>query len=218
MRIKKLIFFIKLFLFLFIIAFTISFISGYFSKRVKLYIKQKATLISSQMIANAIDEEVLPSIDLNNLVNTVYNENQNIDSIYINTYQINDILSKTTASIASHLESLENKEITNLTLPLGIIISDVLFYDIGPNIKIKIYPIGAVKSDVISVIEEYGINNSVFKLQIEVKVSFAVVIPLQKEEVNVTTAIPIVVQIIQGEVPRYYFNSAEGKFIPMPVD
>ena len=94
----------------------------------------------------------------------------------------------------------------------------MLFYDLGPNINIKIYPVGSVKCDVRSVIEEYGINNSVFRLEIEVRVAFAVVIPLQRDEIEVVSSIPIVVQIIQGEVPRYYFNSREGKFIPMPLD
>jgi len=218
MRIKKIVFFIKLFLFIFIILIIITFVSGYFSARVKLYIKQKAITASSILIAEAINEEVLPSIDLSNLINPVSSDNENIDSIYINTYQINEILAKTTSSISKKLVDIDNNELNNLTLPLGIIISDVLFYNWGPNINIKIYPVGAVDCDVKSVIEQYGINNSVFKLMIEVKVSFVVVIPMQKDEVAVTTSIPIVVQIIQGEVPRYYFNSAEGKFIPMPLD
>jgi len=218
MKIKKIVFFIKLLIFLFIVFCTITIISGYFSKRVNLYIKQKATTATSLLIANTISDEVLPSIDLNNLINTVSSDNENIDSIYINTYQINDILSKTTSSISNKLTNLESNELNNLTLPLGIVISDVLFYNLGPDINIRIYPVGAVVCDVKSVIEEYGINNSVFRLLLEVKVTFAVVVPLQKDEIAVTTSIPIVVQIIQGEVPRYYFNSAEGKFIPMPLD
>lgn len=218
MRVKRVIFFIKLFLFLFIIIFLISFISGYFSSRVKLYIKQKATIFSSQIIASTISADVLPEIDLNNLVKTVYTDNENIDSLYINTYQINDILAKTTNAIANKLKTLDDEELNKLILPLGIVLSEVLFYDLGPSIKIKIYPVGAVKCDVKSVIEEYGINNSLFRLEIEVNVSFAVVVPMQKEEVEVTTAIPILVQIIQGEVPRYYFNSPSGKIIPVPID
>jgi len=218
MKVKKFVLFLKITIYILIILLVINFVSGYFSSRVKLYIKQKATTTSSLIIANTINEEVLPSIDLNNLINTVSSDNENIDSIYINTYQVNKILSVTTQSISNKLNNLNDEELNNLALPLGLIISDVLFYDLGPNINIMIYPVGSVKCDVRSVIEEYGINNSVFRLEIEVRVAFAVVIPLQRDEIEVVSSIPIVVQIIQGEVPRYYFNSREGKFIPMPLD
>ena len=214
MNSKKIVFFIKLFTYIFIILFIITFISNYFSDRVKTYIKQKATLESSMIIASAIEREVLSNIDLDNLIITVKSENENIDSIYINTYQVNNILALTTSSITSQLNNLENQDLEQLTLPLGIILSDVLFYDLGPEIKIKLYPVGAVKCDVKSVIEEYGINNSIFRLEIDVSVSFAVVVPLQTEEIEVNTAIPVVVQIIQGEVPRFYFSSKDGKILP----
>lgn len=218
MRVKKVIFFIKLLTFILVILIIINFVSGYFSERVNLYIKQKATTEASLIIAKSINDEVLPSIDLNNLINTVKSDNEKIDSIYINTYQVNNILAKTTTAISEQINNLDNKELTNLELPLGIIISDVLFYDMGPNINIKIYPVGSVKCDVKSVIEEYGINNSIFRLEIEVKVNFAVVVPLQKDEIEVKTSIPIVVQIIQGEVPRFYFNSTDGKIIPLSME
>ena len=218
MRVKKVIFFIKLLIFVLLILIIINFVSGYFSKRVNLYIKQKATTAASLMIANTINDEVLPNIDLNNLINTVKSDSEKIDSIYINTYQVNNILAKTTSAISKQINNMDDEELTNLQLPLGIIISDVLFYNMGPNINIKIFPVGSAKCDVKSVIEEYGINNSIFRLQVEVKVNFAVVVPLQKDEIEVVTSIPIVVQIIQGEVPRFYFNSKDGKIIPLEME
>lgn len=214
MKVKNVVFFIKLTFYILIILLIINFISNYFSDRVKLYIKQKATTESSLIIAKTIEDKVLPKIDLENLIKTVKSENDNIDLIYINTYQVNNIIATTTKAISEELKNLNNEELNNLKLPIGIVISDVLFYDLGPNINIKIYPVGAVKADVKSVIEEYGINNSIFRLEIDVKVSFAVIIPFQKDEIEVNTSIPVVVQIIQGEVPRFYFSSKDGKIIP----
>jgi len=213
MKSKSLIFFIKLFFFVFLILLLINIVSNYFSERVKNYVKQKAINESSLIIAKTIEEEVLPRIDMDNLVFNVKTENEKIDSIYINTYQVNQIIAITTSKIAEKLKNLKNEELTNLTLPFGIIISDVLFYDLGPEINIKMYPIGAVMCDVKSVIEEYGINNSIFRLEIAVSVSFNVIIPLQREEITVNTAIPVIVQIIQGEVPRFYFYSKDGKIV-----
>lgn len=213
MKAKNVVFFIKLTFYLLIILLIINLISNYFSDRVKLYIKQKATTESSLIIAKTIEKEVLPKIDLENLIKTVKSENDNIDSIYINTYQVNNIIATATQAISEELNNLNNQELNNLKLPIGIIISDVLFYDLGPDIKIKIFPVGAVKTDIKSVIEEYGINNSIFRLEIDVKVSFAVIVPFQKDEIEVNTSIPVVVQIIQGEVPRFYFSSKDGKII-----
>lgn len=217
MKFKKVLLFFKITIYILIILLIINFITNYFSERVKTYIKQKATLISSQLIAKTIEEEVVPNIDIEGLFKMV-NNNEKIESIYINTYQVNNILGKTTKSLGDALKNIDDEQLNNLKLPIGIIFSDVFFNNIGPNINIKIYPVGSVEVDIKSTIKEYGINNSIFRLDIEVKVNFAVVVPLQTDEITVITNIPLIVQIIQGEVPRYYYSNSNGQFIPMPID
>jgi sporulation protein YunB len=219
MKFKRIIAFLKFLIIFIIIFFVITFLQGYFSDRIRLYIRQKAILHISDIVATTIQTEVLPSIDLENLVKTTNNENQQVESIFINTNQVNKIMALTSRSIADKMKQIDqNPDLVNLTMPLGEIISDVLFNDLGPNLSINIRPIGSVECDVITNYDHYGINNTLLTINIQAKVLFATLIPFQKDEVEVVTEIPIVVQIIQGEVPRYYYNNSNSEYIPQPIE
>jgi len=211
--------FLKITLFVLISFFIINFISGYFSERVRVYVKQKTILEASSIISKTIKSQVLPNIDMDNLVKTTTNnETEKIESIFINTYQVNKIMADTTDEIQNVINNLNNEDLNRLKLPFGVIISDTLFNDVGPNVSIVMYPIGSVECDVITKYENYGINNTILTIDIKVSVSFTTMIPLRKDEVTVITNIPIVVQVIQGEVPRYYYYNTDSQFIPHPIN
>lgn len=221
MNLKKIKIFIKSTLIVMILLFTINFLSGYFSERVDIYVKQKAILEASNMISKTIQSEVLPSINMDNLIRLNTNESSQVESISINTYQINRIMADTTQKLQESLLKINNQQIDNLTLPFGIVISDTLFSNVGPDITIRIHPIGSVKCDVETKSEHYGINNTLLTIDIVAKIQITTIIPLRKSTVDVITKIPIVVQIIQGQVPRYYFSGgpSEGDHIvPGPWD
>ena len=209
---------IKLLLVIFIFFIIIAFVSGYFSIRVKSYIKQKTRLEASNLLSETIKREVLQYINLEDMVKIIKDDNNKIESIFVNTYQVNQISSKVSECLGELVGNLENNELKSLSLPLGVIFSDTLFGNLGPAIKIRIYPIGSITVDVISKCEQYGINNSLLTIYVDVCVWFTSIIPFQREEIEVTTKIPIVVQTIYGEVPRYYYNNRNNDFIPYPID
>lgn len=204
------------FLLLGFMLFSVNFISGYFGQRVAVYVKQKAILNTSLLIEETIKKEVLPTIDIENLIKLNTDDNKKVQNVIINTKQINEILANINNSLYDSIKKIEDKiELNNMTLPFGIIISDTLFGDVGPNFRIKIYPLGSVKSDVVTSMDDYGINSSILKIDIVVKINFMTVIPLNKEDIEVVTKVPIVVQIINSEVPRYYYY---GDLSNAPVD
>ena len=138
MKVKQILKLMKILLFIFIIIFIINFLSGYFSERVKIYVEQKAKLEAASILSNAISETVLPNIDLDNLIKTT-TVGTEIESIYINTYQVNRIMAETTKQIQEELSRIENKEVlNNLELPLNIVVSEIFFVGYGPKINIDI--------------------------------------------------------------------------------
>jgi sporulation protein YunB len=217
MKVKQVLKLLKILLFLFIIIFIINFLSGYFSERVKTYVEQKAKLEAANILSNAISETVLPNIDLENLIKTT-TVGTEIDSIYINTYQVNRIMAETTKQIQEELSRIENNEVlNNLELPLNIVISEIFFAGYGPKIDIDIFPVGSTICDVVTTFDNYGINNMLLEISIVAKVRFVTVIPLQRQEIEVETRIPIVVQVIQGKVPIYYYHNTDSEYLPNPV-
>lgn len=216
MKAKQVLKLLKIILFLFLIIFTINFVSGYFSERVRTYVKQKARLEVASILASAVTESVLPNIDLEGLIKTV-SVGGDLESVYINTYQVNMIMAETAKALQRELERIENKEVLNdLALPLNIIVSEIFFTRYGPSIDIDIFPVGGLVCDVVTSLDDYGINNMLLEVSIVANVKVQTVIPLQREEVEVEARIPIVVQVIQGKVPIYYYHNTDGKFIPHP--
>lgn len=199
------------FTFIFIISFIlIIFIDGYFSERVDVYIKMKASLYSSSIIEKAINEEVVPHLDSEKLLKIIYN-GEKVESVYINTNQVNELLALVNASLQKTITAFPEDD---LALPMGLILSDTLFSDFGPNLYVDIYPVGTIATDIVSTTEEYGINSSILKVSIKTTVKFMAMVPLNKEEITVVNNIPLVIQVINGEVPRYYSNSND-KILPI---
>lgn len=201
---KKLKIFLIVTFIMIITLFLINFMTGYFSDRVSVYINNKATVFTTQLFQKALQEEVVSKIDVEQLVYLHKDNEEVIKSVYINTKQVNSILSGVNASLVNNMQKLTSEK---LTLPLGIIISETLFYDLGPDLTIHIIPVGKVETDIISKVSPYGINSSLLEVAISVKVQIDTLIPLKKGTAAVAFNIPLVLQIINSDVPRYYYNT-----------
>ena len=197
---------LKIILFLGVIYLVISFLNGYYSERVQVYIENEAKNYAMEMIERSLREEVISELEVDDML--IVSEK----SVIVNTKNVNEIVSKVNASLNNNIDSFEN--VDDLKLPLGIVFSESLLA-FGPNISIDIYPISSFKTDLVSSIEEYGINNSLFKIEILVNFNFETLIPLNRNEVEVECKIPIVTQIIQGEVPHFYSYGKNDTLIPI---
>lgn len=210
---KKIIVCVFLFLLMLVSFILISFVNNYFSNRIKMYIENKGVIYTQNYIQNAINNNVIKNLDINSMYLITKNQDDKISSVLINTAQVNNILLTVNEEIEKSITNLENEK---LTLPISIIFSETLFSNIGPDITLRIMPLGRYKCDIISQVNDYGINNSLFEIFVKVDFVIETIVPLQKNESHVSCKIPIVMQIIQGEVPRYYYNT--DKLIPDVYD
>ncbi len=182
---------IKFIMCLIIIGISVFFVSGYFSDRVKLYVKQTATNNASIKIAQAINENVLSQMELENIFEK--------EKGYINTSSVNKILKEVNENISNNLNDYAYNRIK---IPLGLIFSEVLFSDSKIGLTIKTKPISSFVTDVVSKVEEYGINNSMVTVEIVVKIEVMALIPLNEETFIVESHIPIAMLILEGNVPE----------------
>ena len=83
-------------------------------------------------------------------------------------------------------------------------------------VQIRIIPIGSYVCDIVTTMNDYGINNSLFEIDIKVEIQINTILPLKKGTSIVNCNIPLVVQILQGSVPRYYYNT--DKVVPDVYD
>ena len=206
---KKIIIYVFLFFILLVTVCIFNFLNMYFSKRVQLYMDNKGVLYTQSFIKESIIDEVIEEIKIESLYFIKEDNNDQVESVLINTSQVNKILSLVNASLENSMSELSKNE---LIIPFTSVFGDTLFSSIGPNIKLRIIPIGNYKCDILSTAKEYGINNTLFEIYITIEMKIETIVPLQKSESKVNCKIPIVMQIIHGEVPRYYYNT--DKLVP----
>ena len=206
---KKVIVYVFLFICILLVFFSVSFVNRYFSDRVSAYIQNKGVVYTQKYIQEAITNKVVEEIDIESMYLITENADKKITNVLIITAQVNKILALVNESLESNITKLGEEEIK---LPISIILGETIFTKIGPDITLRILPIGKYECDVISNVSEYGINNSLFEIYINIKLNIETIIPLKRNQASVECKIPLVMQVVQGEVPRYYYNT--DKLVP----
>ncbi|MNI76096.1 Sporulation protein YunB [compost metagenome] len=88
-----------------------------------------------------------------------------------------------------------------IKIPIGYISKNVILSNLGPSVKVRMLPIGSVKTNYISEFESAGINQTRHKIYLEVETSIKVIIATKSDEVQIKNTIPVAETIIVGKVP-----------------
>lgn len=172
----------------------------------------KAKQIAAQSINQAIQSNISHDIQYQNLIKIVFNPDGKIALIQPNTGEINRIASEATLAVQKTLQNLPKEKIY---IPLGQIMGSKIMAGMGPELPVKILPVGFVESSINDHFESAGINQVRHRIYITVKATIKIVVPLINEEVKVNSDIPLVEAIIVGEVPQV-FNANGGILLPTP--
>lgn len=209
----------KLIIILLVILIPISIlvvIDNYFSERSRIYVEKEVITVISNSLTISLEKPIQDSLFSSPMLLYQYDKNEVIKGIYIDSNVVNQILINVNQSLKKALDKgVLEKEITNIEIPLGSLISKSVFANVGPNVPIKILPISFYKTDIVTNMKPYGINNVLFEVYLNIKIEVDTIIPLRKDEINFSTNILLVSQLLQGEVPYYYY-SGDGTIEALP--
>lgn len=90
------------------------------------------------------------------------------------------------------------------SLPLGSLTNNVFLQHIGPHIHIKYKTLSIVSSQIHKSVKNYGINHILVTIDLTVLVQLQIIVPLNREDYKKEFQIPLVFEIIEGEVPSWY--------------
>lgn len=182
-------------------------------------VKRIATLV----INNTLMNEVGASVTFNDLFITNEDEKGNIISMDVNSAKANQLLLNANNVLEKNFRYLENGQIDKLKvngldiennkkgviyeLPSGIIFNNIFLNNLFPKIPVKLNLVGTVFSKLITDVQSYGINNAIFKVNIYVSSEIKVVLPFASKNIQIESTIPIIIKIIEGDVPSYYFGN-----------
>ncbi|SHI19026.1 MULTISPECIES: sporulation protein YunB [Clostridium] len=122
----------------------------------------------------------------------------NITMIRADTIKLNSLAAKVSLESQNKLREMGA---VGIKIPIGYISKNVILSNLGPSVKVRMLPIGSVKTNYISEFESAGINQTRHKIYLEVETSIKVIIATKSDEVQIKNTIPVAETIIVGKVP-----------------
>ena len=93
-----------------------------------------------------------------------------------------------------------------IMIPSGIVSNNYLFANLGPRIPVKISLTGEFESCISTKVEEYGLNNALISIYINIKATEQITMPFITEKVEIENQIPLSIYVVNGKIPEYYIN------------
>lgn len=178
------------------------------------YSKSEIKRIASIIINKSINDEIIKLIDVDKLFIVDKSSGDEIITVTLDSGVVNSITNAISDACENNLRLVEERRFSELKdfnineqyfyVPSGVAFNNTFFNSLGPLIPIKLKIIGNVTSGLETDVKDYGINNSLITVSIEVKVELMVILPLSTDYVSITNYVPIAVKMIQGKVPDYY--------------
>jgi len=150
--------------------------------------------------------------------------NNNIVSVDINNNKSNLLLQNIIKDVEKNIYDIEKgkiKEYHNLEMlradngvvvfmPIGVVLNNSLFSRLGPRIPVKVSFLENLSAYVDVDVENYGINNSLIKLYINIEVEEIVELPIEKDRNIVKYKFLIASKLINGKVPSVLGGMVDG--------
>ena len=170
----------------------------------------------SKYYMNSVIKKYL-NIDSSNYIKINF-VNNNIMSIDVDNNESNKLLRNILSDLESIVRDIENGKINDynnlefmygnecliLLVPLGTAFNNSLLYDIGPVIPVKVSFLENVDAYLDVSVEDYGINNALIKLYININMEQIIEMPIDKESTIIEYRFLIASKLVNGIVPSIY--------------
>lgn len=171
----------------------------------------KILLISEKMIETQNDlifkkayaKKNEHNTDVDNIVHVNKNKNNEIIDVNFNIAECEKILLSIIYEMNNDTNAIMN-EGQIMWIPMGYTTNNPLLINLGPKIPVKIETTDVVLGDVSTKITEFGINNALAEVYINIKIKITTSLPFQQKSKELKYSALLASKIISGKVPVYY--------------
>ncbi|MDR5587029.1 MULTISPECIES: sporulation protein YunB [Clostridium] len=159
-------------------------------------------IINSNSIKLFADE-----FNYNEMIKIEKDNEGNITLIQADTVKLNYLASKLSIQCNEELQNLEDIKIK---IPLGWFTENSIYYNVGPQITIRVEDIGNINANYESEFESAGINQTRHRIYLNVESKVRVILPFKTNEVEIATKVPVSDTIIVGKIPQTAIDFKPG--------
>ncbi|NFH90390.1 sporulation protein YunB [Clostridium botulinum] len=151
-------------------------------------------IINSNSIKLFADE-----FNYNEMIKIEKDKDGNITLIQADTVKLNYLASKLSIQCSEELQNLEDIKIK---IPLGWFTENSIYYNLGPQMAIRVEDVGNINANYESAFESAGINQTRHRIYLNVESKVRVILPFKTNEVEIVTKVPVSDTIIVGKIPE----------------
>ncbi len=162
----------------------------------------KVNVLATDII-NTKTSQILAKYQYDEILQVIHNEKDNTNILKTDVVTINKIISEISVEITKTLDLLERE---NIKIYMGALTGNRYFSAMGPAIDIKVMHTGSINTDVKTEFESIGINQSIYRIYLEISCDMSILTPYKKITNKSTNKVLLVETVIVGGVPETYYN------------
>ncbi|MDR0916829.1 MAG: sporulation protein YunB [Oscillospiraceae bacterium] len=153
-------------------------------------------------VNNAVSDEITDGgAEYGEFVTLERDYNGDITALVLNSAKMNLLQARVSNRVAVSVLNLVN---TDMGVQFGDLTGNVMFAGRGPALPVRVQSVNDVTVRVINEVSDYGINQTHYKLALEVSTEISILIPGGTTTATVVTEIAIAESVIIGKVPQFY--------------
>ena len=160
--------------------------------------RSRARLFASDVISRSVDAAVSESAG--SFINVIYGED-GISAIETNVTGISRLRVDSILNIRGEISDIDRM---TLDIPLGNLAGGMLLTGRGFPVRIKLVPIGDVSGEIYSEFSETGINQTLHRIYLRVRVSMNMIVASDTVRLELADDILVAETVIVGKVPDAY--------------
>lgn len=199
-RKKKLIYALMLFCIL-IFCCGIFFIGKFIKPAIESIGEINARAMIIQTVNEVIRQTYGSSEGFEDILNISTDEMGKVTLVQANSAAMNKISYDLAWRIQQQLKEIEEERIL---IPLGSVFGNQILSQTGPKVNLKILPLGTTKIQFNTELTYSGINQTKYKVFLDVVNVAKVIVPFSNNQIQVATSLLVAEAVIVGDIPESY--------------
>ncbi|WP_028505621.1 sporulation protein YunB [Ruminococcus sp. FC2018] len=179
---------------------------GYFCYQLSLHLdevcRSESKLLAVEMINSAVEETLSADIT-GELIKETKDEKGNVVALSLDPVSTNKINNIVSQAVSRKIRENENKA---FNVPIGTLSGIPFLNGRGFDLDLRLNQIGLVTTRIRSEFEACGINQTRYKVYIEINVELNAIMSVNNAKISVEHQYLIGEKVIVGDVPQSYFS------------
>ena len=170
-------------------------------------IKEKAKIRANTVVVSAINKAVdsvlsEQKLSYNNFFDINVKEDKSVSYMAVNTVTVNKFKVSVTQKILETLNNYEREEI--FMSPFSVYGYTAVPF--GIMVPVLVIPVEILSTDFCNDFQGRGVNQTLHRLYVKIKINIKLLLPVGSEEFVVETGVPVAETVIVGDIPDTYTN------------